>query len=257
MRPTRRFHRRVLILSLAVGSAVAAPSQVQLSSRQSVAENEAAEQKYYGDAHPYLDQPLSQLKKTVDQLDGLKPAPDQEQLSSLLARVAAKTDDLLPKIPNLLSDEAVTESQWAYSQGATPHCIAGCLDPVPSLQRDLKFNYIILAHPAQAHVVLLEEYRTSRDGKAVDAAEAPHFQGFATLWAFFSSSDQAKLRFRYLGQQKMDGRAAFVIGFAQIPGSIEYPAMIATPGGQSQCFCRASHGSIKRTSASSACTRTY
>jgi hypothetical protein len=231
MTPIRRVCHSGLILSLAVGSALAAHSQVQSSTHQSVAENKAEEEKYYADAHPYLDLPLSKLKKTVDLLGGLKPAPDQEQLSAILAKLAAKTDEALPKIPNLLADEAVTETQRAYFQGATPHCIAGCLDPAPGLQRDLKFNYIILAHPAQSRVVLLEEYRTDRDGKPVEAADAPHFQGFASLWAFFSSSDQVELRFHYLGQQKTDGHAAFVIGFAQIPGSIEYPAMIVTSKG--------------------------
>jgi len=221
----------MLILSLVLGGTIAAHSQVQPPSRQSVAENKAEEEKYYADAHPYLDQPISQLKKTVDLLQGLKPAPDQDQLSALLTKLAAETDEALPKIPNLLADEAVTETARASSQRPVPSCLAGCLDAASSLQRDLKFNYIILAHPAQSHVVLLEEYRTSRDGKPVEGADAPHFQGFASLWAFFSSSDQVELRFRYLGQQKMDGHPAFVIGFAQIPGSIEYPAMIVTPRG--------------------------
>jgi hypothetical protein len=38
-------------------------------------------------------------------------------------------------------------------------------------------------------------------------------------------------RFRQLGQQKTDGHNTFVIGFAQIPGSIELPGKILTGKG--------------------------
>lgn len=231
MNSTRRVRRIVLILLLAGGAVLAARPQIQPSSPQSVAEIKAEEEKLYADAHPYLDEPLPQLKKTVRKLEGLKPAPSQEQLSDLLARVAAKADELLHKMPNVISDEAVAETQWADSRGTVPACIAGCLDPVPSAERNREFNYIILAHPAQEHRLLLGEYRTSRKDEPVQGSEAPHFQGFASLWVLFSSFDQAESRFRYLGEQKTDGHAVFVVGFAQIPGSIEFPAMIVTRRG--------------------------
>jgi hypothetical protein len=32
-------------------------------------------------------------------------------------------------------------------------------------------------------------------------------------------------RFRYLGQQQTDGHSTFVIGFAQVPGSVEAPGL--------------------------------
>jgi hypothetical protein len=38
-------------------------------------------------------------------------------------------------------------------------------------------------------------------------------------------------RFRQLGQQRTDGHNTLVVGFAQIPGSIEYPGKILTEKG--------------------------
>src|SRR5580700_1597499 len=39
----------------------------------------------YGDTHPYIDEPLPELKKAVHELGGLKPAAAEEETSELLA----------------------------------------------------------------------------------------------------------------------------------------------------------------------------
>lgn len=187
----------------------------------------------YAYAHPYMDEPLPALKKVVRELGGLKPAPSQEAPSDLLAKVGAKADELLQKVPDLISDEAVSQTQYAASEGLTPGCVGtGCLSAGRNSGWDQNFNYLILTHPAADGRLVLQEYRTSSKGKPVEAvgAGAPNFQGFISAWIIFSSANQVESRFRYLGQQQTDGHSTYVIGFAQIPGAVESPGIFLSDG---------------------------
>jgi hypothetical protein len=186
-----------------------------------------AEAKLYAGAHPYMDEPLSELSKTVHELAGLTPVPSQDPLPGLLAKTGAKADELLHKLPNLISDEGVSESH--YSQQAANGCVGVVCIPLGDVAtRDEIFHYMILAHPAQGGRLAVSEYRTARNGKAVGpgAAGAPFFQGFISAWIVFSSANQAESRFRYLGQQRVNGHTTYVFGFAQTPGSVESPGEI-------------------------------
>ncbi|MGC1647725.1 MAG: hypothetical protein WA741_18035 [Candidatus Sulfotelmatobacter sp.] len=192
----------------------------------------AAVAKLYADAHPYIDKPMPELKKMVPELGGLKPAASPESLLDLLAEVAAKADELLRKVPDLISDEVVQETQWTITQGPAPCIGTGCFPARNIARRDQKFTYLILTHPKQDSRLLIEEYRTGRNGKPVpQGTDAPQFQGFVSSWVIFSSLNQVESRFRYLGEQKTDGHNTLVIGFAQIPGSIERPGKILTEKG--------------------------
>jgi hypothetical protein len=74
---------------------------------------------------------------------------------------------------------------------------------------------------------MLQDYRTTLNRKPVSQVTgAPGFQGFVSAWIVFSSLTQVESRFRYLGQQQIHGHSTYVIGFAQIPGSIESPGII-------------------------------
>ena len=181
----------------------------------------------YGDTHPYIDEPLPELKKAVHELGGLKPAAAEEETSELLAKVGAKADELLKKVPDLISDESVSQTRRPLFQGTIPGCIGGgCLAEGPSSVWDREFNYLIVTHSALDGRLVLQEYRTNRKGKEVQGDEAPNFQGFISAWIVFSSANQLESRFRYLGQQRTDGHSTYVIGFAQIPGSVESPGII-------------------------------
>lgn len=187
----------------------------------------------YSNVHPYMDEPLPELKKTVRELAGLKPAPSQEQPSDLVAKVGAKADELLQKIPDLISDEAVSQTQYAASLGLTPGCVGtGCLSAGRSSGWDRNFSYLILTHPAPEGTVALQEYRTGSKGRPVEeaGAGAPSFQGFISAWIVFSSANQVESRFRYLGQQQTDGHSTYVIGFAQIPGAVASPGIFLGDG---------------------------
>ncbi len=171
-----------------------------------------------------MDEPLAELKKMAHELAGLKLVSSQDQVSDLLAKIGTKADELLRKVPDLISEEAVSQAQWPTSSG----CLSEwCGIPINRSQRDQTFNYLILTHPVQDGGVELQEYRTNRNGKPVtQGIGTPNFQGFTSAWVIFSSSNQVESRFRYLGQQQTDGRSAYVIGFAQIPGLTESAARI-------------------------------
>jgi len=235
--------RGVWILLLMVCAVRTAFPQIQTSQAQasqaqpsqSVDLFKAEETKLYGDAHPYLDEPLPKLKKAVHELGGLKPDFNQQPLPDILAKVGGKADELLRKVPDLISDEEVSETQSTVVQETTPGCSgADCerFHKGESAQRNQKFSYMILTHPAQNGLLLLEEYRTDRKDRPVaERAAAPHFQGFASAWLVFSSLNQVESRYRYLGQQQTDGHNTFVIAFAQIPGSIRSPGQFLSPKG--------------------------
>jgi len=204
------------------------PPSRPLSSASSEPKDEAkTEVKLYSSVHPYMDDPLSELRKTVHELAGLTPASSQDPLPDLLATTGAKADELLHKLPDLISDEGVSESH--YSEAATNGCVGvGCISQGAVATRDELFHYMILTHPEQGGRLAVSEYRTARNGKAigVGAPGAPSFQGFISAWIVFSSANQAESRFRYLGQQRVNGHTTYVLGFAQTPGSVESPGEI-------------------------------
>ena len=205
----------------------AASAQVQTN-----AEARAMSIKLYADAHPYMDEPLPELKKMLRELGGLQPTSSQNELSGLLSKVGGSEDALLRKIPNLISDEVVNTSQWQGSEGGLDGCVGVCSGPESRAFRDETFNYLIVIHPAENGQRALAEYRTYRNGKPLTAEIAvPYFQGFVSAWVIFSSPNQVESHFRYLGEQQVNGKHTFVIGFAQIPEQVASPGKITTEHG--------------------------
>jgi hypothetical protein len=218
--------RSTVTASLILAAVCSALPQSQPNQKPpaSVAETKAQELKLYADARPYVDEPVPQLQRVVRDLDGLKPTTDQESLPALLTRIAESADQLLGRLPNLISDEGVTQRETAFCDGCTM-----LFRPQP--QNVERFSYIILAHPVEEHQLVLEEYRMTRDSKPVPEGKGPFFAGFTSYWIIFTSFNRAESRFRYLGQQKVDGHATFVVAFAQIPGTVSYPPIIASRTG--------------------------
>jgi hypothetical protein len=196
---------------------------VQQSTTQLRDEIKADEEKLYATARPYMDAALPELKRLVPELAGLNPASSREQPSDLLAKVGAKADELLRKVPDLISEEAVS---LAVSQRMA--CIgADCGTVQQGSRGERDFNYLILTHRAQDGALALREYRTKGNGKPVEQETGtPNFRGFISSWLVFSSANQFESRFRYLGQQRRDGHNTFVVGFAQIPGSVASPGVL-------------------------------
>ena len=200
------------------------------SETSSVRDVRAEELKFYGNAQPYLDESIPILKKKMRDLEGLR-AENQDGLHAVLNAAAENLRELLENLPDLISNETLTQTEWTEPQ--TPICtgMSGCLDPKPVAEKNQQFNYIILTHPEGDRHLLLEEYRTTRDGRALKVGEEPHFKGFTSFWSIFTFSNLEESHFRYLGEQRENGRATQVVAFEQIPGLVKSPATIVTPRG--------------------------
>lgn len=193
----------------------------------------------------------TELQRIVPELQGLKIAPDQQKLAALLDKIGAKTVDLAWKTPNLISQEAVVESR----QGV--------------IETRQKFSYLILPHPQGTTAVTLDEFRVDlKSGEKFQSDEAqksvvsgssdsspwadlarasqqlaalqpgrgPQSQGFANMWIYFYPLNQSESTFRYLGEQKMDGRHTLVLAFEQDPKSVRSPAEFRFEGKTTPIF---------------------
>jgi len=216
-------------------------------------------QSAYAHARPYLDYTVPKLQEVVPALKGVKPDPSQERLPLILSRTGEVVLALMPKVPNLIANEAVSQvrfplpymiidsSQQAFSTG-----IAGGLQyqaQHPAEEKEVQqilqarllspahwkqFNYLILSHPAADNRVILDESRTDARNQGVGSADqdlnSPRGTGFGNLWLTFASENLSQSRFRYVGQQKIDGHETFVVAFAHNVDRVRVPGEIAFRG---------------------------
>jgi VWFA-related protein len=191
------------------------PSSNMPSNRDEVESSLAAE------ATPYLEGPVSKLRAKVPELKGLDPATSQEQLAYILQRAGEECVRLLSRIPNIISREEV------ISLVPTPPRIVS-LEPYIGIQRE-KFDYLLLSRQT-ADGIRLQEYRMV-NGRPVTGpfALGQLSQGFTSEWLRLYPANRCESRFRYLGQQRMDKHETFVVGFAQIPESVKFPAHFQLP----------------------------
>ncbi|MGA2536655.1 MAG: hypothetical protein ABSF53_11610 [Terracidiphilus sp.] len=178
------------------------------------------------EATTYFDLPLQKLKDAVPALKGLKYDPSQDRMAQILAGVAARIADVLPRLPNLVSREDVYHFQSAPDSGN-----AGGLASMQPWSRE--FRYLIVPHHAPDGSTTLEESRVDSKGRPTEASEelsAPRGYGFAYQWLFFSAAFQPEFRFRYLGEQDKGGRKTFAVAFTQQPAKVSNPARFESDG---------------------------
>lgn len=191
----------------------------------------AASQITYVNAVKYVSSPIDEVRRAVPELKGLKPDENQSGLKDLLDKIGAATVEIAGKTPNLMADEEVDQVRLEQKK------ILG------------KFSYLMVAH-RRADSTIFDEFRVDlktgsrietdkygnsstlqellRSGQlsAQNEAGAPLSQGYAGMWIRFYPSNRAESTFRYLGEQRIDGRRAFVVAFAQIPGAVRMPGQI-------------------------------
>lgn len=202
------------------------PSDEQKRVSPSGRENKAQETRFYGNTHAYIDEPLSRLKAIVPQLRGLKAQDNPKPLTDLLSKVSSKSYELAQKVPNLISDEMVTENRWPASQAKRAACLA-CPEPPPIAQRVEKYNYIIVARRGRNNrrtggVPYRSRWQTccTRCGAAIS--------GLLLVLAHFPGIASARITLPLSRQQRVSGHETLVVACAQVPGSIEEPARIVT-----------------------------
>jgi len=165
-------------------------------------------QSYYENARPLLDYPLPDLLRAAPELQGLEPAENQDELAFILDKAGEATEELLDRMPDLISREDITQAKLG-DQGSARE------------QRRREFDYLILVHRQDAHVTM-EEYRPGLEGTRLEAQDMEEgymlTRGFASVWLHFLPSNRPASRFRYLGQQTDGGLRCYIVAFAQIPG---------------------------------------
>ena len=182
--------------------------------------------------------PIAELQLTVPELNGLKPARDQEKLAALLDKVGDKTLDIARHTPNLISRETVTESQQGVAETRHDYDyliltrIEGNVVDLNEFRVDLKtgdkFQTDEVMKSESSTRAELE--RASQELASSRSGRPPTSQGFATSWVDFYPLNRPQATFRYLGEQKMNGQRTLVLAFAQKPQSVLSPALFLSQG---------------------------
>ena len=205
-----------------------APAQddLPLAYRQSVALR-YAEKQLYSDAQPYVEDPVEELRTKVPELKALKSDTDQDKLSDLLAKVGAKVDELAKKVPDLTSDEQVTQVQGT---GLEQNCAVDAHCP-GSLRIHKSYHYILLSHQTPEGS-FFEESRTNQENQEIESQAGPNSIGFAGTWLIFSPVNNTESHFRYIGEEKIGKRKSYVVAFAEIPGMVRVPGIMMDTQGR-------------------------
>jgi hypothetical protein len=219
--------------------------------------------KAYGDAQPYMNCTLPELKRIVPALEGLKPGKEDLPLQSILNRTGEVIQAQLPKMPNLIAAESVAQADVngdkrpgagaLYNSSRGFPQAAGILQQYSlqfatdekQLEQNLhlrlvtetpwkNFDYLILARRSADGTQTLEESRA--DLNAPNGKRLKHEQkilhgiGFQYLWLLFLPGNAPESTFRLLGNQKMFGHETYVVGFAQSPARAKQPGEIDLSG---------------------------
>jgi hypothetical protein len=196
----------------------------------------------YEKTAPYVDLPLAQMKKSIRELNGIKADDTPGRVELILEKTGEAIALQLPRVPNLICREDVAEEAAPQGGGAdgvsqvgtkTVGVIGGIgmLTQTPPTTKRLvpgdwhHFEYIIHANKDADGTTTLEESRT---GKSGSATPDPKGIGFAPLWLIFAAGNRSESNFHYLGTQKVEGHATYVISFAQIPAQVRKPSLLAT-----------------------------
>jgi hypothetical protein len=165
----------------------------------------------YANAHPYLDLSLAQLVELIPELKTLQPAPDQSELPVILQKMGRKVDDFIRDIGDLTAHEDVTQQKLNAKGGI-------------QAKEAVQDNYLILHHGDRwgASAEYRMDERGNRLGPIGLAKGYVVTTGFALSCISFSTSAQSQSRFRYLGEQMVGSRDAYVLGYAQKPGEATF-----------------------------------
>lgn len=175
---------------------------------------------YYANAHPYVDLPMAQLVERIPQLKTLQPAPDQQELSMILQKMGRRVDDFTRDVGDLIASEDVTQEKLNAN------------GKIKAKER-VQDNYLILHHGYEWGASA--EYRMDDKGNRLGpmGLEKGYLvtSGHALSCISFSTIAQSQSKFRYLGEEKIDSRETYVLGFAQQPGEATFFTTMRGTGG--------------------------
>jgi hypothetical protein len=159
--------------------------------------------------HHYADDPIPSLTKAVPELAKLQASDDQDPLPTILLNAGRTVGAFSQAFTDVTAREEVTQEQL-FSDGS-----------VREKQRSA-FSYLVL-NRARGSTWPFEEYRTDLQGHADSRVAIRRgyaiTSGFTTICLHFETDNQKSSKFRYLGQDVVDGIGAYVVAFAQQPGT--------------------------------------
>jgi hypothetical protein len=151
--------------------------------------------------------PIDYLHQPPPELKGLEPATDQGQLDSILSAVGKTVAEFFQNLPNTSSLEQIHQERLGHNHKALA-------------KLDQQFQYLCFT-PAEAWGPGFDEYRVDLSGgRAFPKGLHDGFMltsGFVSASLVFHPTYQPQTAFRYLGRQKVEGRDAYVVAFAQQP----------------------------------------
>jgi hypothetical protein len=171
------------------------------------------------EATVYLNFPIQRLKVAVPALGGIKYDDRQDQLPIILNRVAQRIEEVLPRLPNLISRENVLHFQSADADSS------GGLAATQPWGR--QYRYLLQCRRNPDGSTTIAESRVDGAGRPVNEEggfTSMRGYGFGYQWLFFTAANQPEFHFRYLGQQDKGGRKTYVVAFAQEPKRVTAPA---------------------------------
>jgi VWFA-related protein len=159
------------------------------------------------DTETYIDASVADLVERVPELKTLQPAPDQQELPLILQKMGQSEDDFARDVGDLIAREYVTEEK-----------LTGKGDI--AAKRNFHDNYLIL-HGGNEWGAKAE-YRMDDKGHRMRAIGLGSgylvTSGYALSSIGFSTGVQSESKFRYLGEEEVDSRETYVLGFVQKPG---------------------------------------
>lgn len=196
----------------------------QSKENESNPQNEPAQQNPDASAHPYLQEPLKHLVKRIPELKGIRPAADQQKLQAILKKTGELVDEFFDNAVDLVADEEIKQERlgsFGSSARITP----------------LHDSYLILRHANGAQADF-EEFRTDEKGNRLDQVGLERgflaTSGFALICSHFSSAFQPDSTFRYLGDEKVNGRETYALVFAQQSGKASLAEIMIGPRGTAE-----------------------
>jgi hypothetical protein len=159
--------------------------------------------------HVYVEGTLKNLVQRVPELKGIRPAADQNKLEMVLKNTGENVDEFFTNLVHLIARKEITQERL------------NDIGRIIGSER-VKDNYLILRH-AGNRGMRIDEYRMDAKGNRMDYVGLDRglfvTSGFALSCMHFSSGCWRNSTFRYLGDQKMEGRVTDVVAFTQLPGA--------------------------------------
>jgi hypothetical protein len=178
-------------------------------------------QKTSPEPHPYIEDLPNELVKRIPELKGFRPAPDQRALPMILNKAGAEVDQFFDHMVDLIADEEIKQERLGNFSSTR----------ASETTRD---NYLILRHASGTRADF-DEFRMDENGNRKDQVGLTRgflvTSGFALISIHYSLEVQWDSRFRYLGDQKINGRDTYVVAFAQLPGVAHLTVTMKGPRG--------------------------